>query len=206
MRQVSLKVYPITELTEKALDKAINGLREDVCFDSDLDFVLEDWVNILTLFGFEDPKIAYSISYSQGDGASFTAESWKYKKGLSESLKKDYPSHTFLHEAAKQAVFMFQKSTFRASYTVIRTSSYYSHENTVDTEVSPYSDVVPSAKSLMEAKHIVKALCKRIYSELKKELEYQNSAEYLKELAQANEYEFFEDGTRYTLHNVEDCK
>ncbi len=206
MRQVSLKVYPITELTEKALDKAINGLREDLSFDSDLESVVDDWVDILTMFGFEEPKIAYSVSYSQGDGASFTSGSWKYSKGLSERIKKEYPSHTFLHEAAKQTVLMFQKSMYKCEFSVLRTSSHYVHENTVSVDVSPYSEATPNESAIMEAKHIVKCLCKRMYTEFKKEGEYQSSEEHLKELAQANDYEFFEDGTRYTLHNVEDCK
>lgn len=194
MREVTQKVYSIKELEAKAKEKALDKLRE--LGISIVDHVIEDWVEILTEFGFSETKIAYSVSWSQGDGASFTSDKWQYPKGIKETIAKEYPNHEFLNEVAVRVVKLFRDTAYMGLFEVTRDGySHYVHENTVTTDYHDDSPLIPNDKVLLEAKHIVQSLGHRIYRDLKAELEYQASEEYLTDFAMANDYEFLQDGS-----------
>lgn len=192
MREVTQKVYSIKELEAKAKEVALTKLRE--IHDNDVSFVVEDWTDILNAFGFQDTDIFYSVSWSQGDGASFTAARWEYPKGLVAKIASEYPNIKYLNELAKLTTEMFKGAGYSAIFQVTRTSYRYSHENTVSTEKHPYSTEI-NDRAMLSAKHLVQSICRSIYADLRKELEYQSTEEYLTEFAQANDYEFLQDGS-----------
>jgi hypothetical protein len=114
------------KITEKLLDEYRDINVQDTWWDS----VYEDWVDKLRDLGMTltASDMAFSGFWSQGDGASFECrlvmDTFLDKHGLTEK----YPA----------ALYWAKQGSLTAG--MVRSSSRYSHENTVSAELNDYAD------------------------------------------------------------------
>lgn len=77
VRTIETKVYKFNELSDEAKLVAIEGYREGLQYDSLEEFMREELIeNLLPKYGItpNGVQVRYSLSYRQGDGASFTGD------------------------------------------------------------------------------------------------------------------------------------
>jgi len=167
--------YRFAELSDAAKETALQQYAQDLHGDWH-ESVCDDFKAIAGILGFDRIDISYSGFWSQGDGASFTGQ-WSYRKGMARDLRAYAPKDATLHAIARDLQEYARKSFYRATDTVYRISSRYSHENTVRAESDELTD-------------IVRRLCQWLYSALEREYEYQTSAKMLAEMSDANSWEY----------------
>lgn len=195
MKKHTITTYSFNELSEKSQAYALDEYRysETDGYDYDIS-TLEDEQNRLDALGYTNAKIQYSGFFSQGDGASFTAD--VDLKTIIERLDTKY-------QVLKQGDLLDY-----IYVSIKRISHHYSHENTCTVDYDAYcsqyyddsvNDLLDKYADLIEelANDIEedrKNQCHEIYKKLGSEYEYLTSDEYLIELFTSNDYEFTEDG------------
>jgi len=196
MQTISVKLFSINELSENAKKKAIEKERSncDVFLDPTVEYIEE----ILTCLGFESPKIAYSGFSSQGDGLSFTCDNWQYKKGMLGKLGKITQELCFL-DVSKQLQVMAKNTGYKLQFSVKRISNFYSHENTVQIDNSPYSDFSLSDDQDGILTNLKNSLCRAFYKMLEAGYDYQLTDEYIIESLLANDVLFLESGKVWSV-------
>lgn len=208
MKTIQLELFTFDELSEDAKTKAIESERNSENLEYFYSGEVEHFKDCLAFIGFTDVDISFSGFYSQGDGASFTAD---YDSSLIdlEGLKRN-DTRLFDLMARNDSVFGASGLTSDniITATIKRISHHYSHENTVtvdDIEINgcgwgdndcdkiniAYNDLENYLTSLKND------LCHIIYSSLEAEYEYQTSDEYIAEILTINDYYFLADGTFY---------
>lgn len=196
MKTVNVELFSINELSEDVKKKAIEKERSNC--DVDLQFTVEYIEEILTCLGFESPKISYSGFYSQGDGLSFTCDNWQYKKGMLDKLKERTQDIGILN-TAKQLQVMAKNTGYKLQFSVNRTNSRYSHENTVQIENTSYSDFSLSDDQDAILTNLKNSLCHAFYRMLEADYDYQLSDEYIIENLQANGVMFLSSGKVWSV-------
>jgi len=196
MQTISVKLFSINELSENAKKKAIEKERSEC--DVDLQFTVDYIEEILACLGFESPKISYSGFGSQGDGLSFVSDNWQYKKGMLDRLGKITQELCFL-DVSKQLQVMAKNTGYKLQFSVNRTSYYYSHENTVQIDNSPYSDFRLSDDQDGILTNLKNSLCRAFYKMLEAGYDYQLTDEYIIESLLANDVLFLESGKVWSV-------
>lgn len=178
------------ELNEEQQAKAIE-IHRDINVDHQEwhDFVKEEHHEKLEAVGFSGVESAYSGFWSQGDGASFTADSLDIEKFLRS--QKRWTHYRVLHE-------MIRINEIWAK--VVRTSHMYCHENTTQAEVhgEHYIDFTPIQETRYEEleKEIDTYITQAgqiYYRALNEAYDDLTSDEQVKQTIIANEMEFEED-------------
>ncbi len=178
------------ELNEEQQAKAIEIYRDiNVDHQDWHDFVKEEHHEKLEAVGFNGVDSAYTGFWSQGDGASFTADSVDIEKFLRAT--KRWTHYRPLHE-------MIRINEIWAK--VVRTTHHYYHENTTQAEVhgEHYLDFTPRQESLYEElekeldEYITKA-GQEYYRALNDAHDDLTSDEQVKQTIIANDMEFEED-------------
>lgn len=205
MRIVEHKLYEFGELDSEAQEKALQELRHiNVDFEDWHESVLEMAYEILDAIGVEDAQIYYRGFCSQGDGACFTGQ-YSYKNYEDSDLLNSLME---IHSELRRIIHQIDGAQHDANWALearIKHVGFYNHENSVvivvdadeDTlgcepeEVDEGSDV-SVIDTLEEA---FQDLMRWIYRQLEKEFWYQTEDEQVKEAIEANEIEFYEDGT-----------
>ena len=171
------------ELTKDQQTKVIENMREDqhYFFEHEVDYILENFKELLDIIGFNDIEIFYSGFCSQGDGACFTGF-FDYPQDINEVLKQVKESHLdYILEDDKDIIENFKKlpKEFYGQETesVYKIASRYQHENTVRTDNEILTEVV-------------RDLSRLIYRELESQWDYIHSDDYIEELINCNGYEF----------------
>lgn len=179
--------------------------------------VVDLWTQALEQIGFRDVKIAFSGFWSQGDGASFTAnvDSWDLIEFLTtprepdESIGYDGQNEDFrgwiLHRIGWGIPWdhRFDWLNLIPDYldlSVERTSHHYCHENTVKLQLyfrdhrchDELESVVNDFREF--AGEFVREVCQAIYRSLEEEYEWLTGDEQIMESAEANDYQFDESG------------
>lgn len=187
-------VYNYDELSPEAKKKAIEWaqefLREDNFYFED---VQDTWREKLEKFGFTDVKISFSGFWSQGDGASFTANC-DILKFIEATKQKKYYSK-LLYQVKKNNLDMYGSS--------INISRHYCHENTVKGQIDfEYHDDRNLELSKLENEltdcltDFIRTESKKIYRELESAYYAYTNEESAIDCIQANEYTFLESGKR----------
>lgn len=155
-------------------------------------FILDEWQDKLDDIGFSNPEINYTGFNSQGDGASFTCKEIDFIK-MCKYLNYNKRESNLIYELWNQGYI---------EAAVKRNNYHYYHENTVTLE---YYDghLLISWKHIQklvdklwnDIESLIKPLCCEIYRDLENEYEYLISEKAIIETLQANEYEFYSDGT-----------
>ena len=153
--------------------------------------------------GFENADIRFTGFWSQGDGASFTADI-NLEKIINTIVSCGYNTCDMVAFQALEK--MVYHGLIDLSFKAYRVSSRYSHENTctVDMDFECYQDNISdpayeyleglSDQLLSDIEEIRLNLCQEIYKSLEREYEYLTSDMAVKETIEANGYEFTEDG------------
>lgn len=197
MREKTITVYKFSELTptvqERVLDKMRDWQVDDYnWYESEIDY----WKEKLDLIGFENAEIAFSGFYSQGDGASFTADinSEKIFNTLAYCAKR-YDDALTIYLAEK----LYQNDGFKM--TMKQTNSRYSHERTVSVNIDIdyryrdnrfWTNIMTDFEYMLDMYRI--DLCHAIYKSLETGYEHLTSDESIIEMIKTNEYEFTIDG------------
>lgn len=185
-------VFKYKDLSEEAKEK----VRQKFYEWTDLTWWADDWKEQLKEKGFEDVDLSYSLGYAQGDGASFTAKSVDI-----ETLVKSFPKLKKFKQFA-------DGDKYYMSINIERISSHYVHENTTRANVEVLEKYAKDGSTLdlteKEEKLLgdfEKTLNEVIYDLNRKigesgyaEIEHQTSEEYIKDMSEANNYEYLESG------------
>lgn len=207
MRTIQKTVYTFSELSDAAKEKAREWYRNGA-ESSDLDCVVEDFVTIAELIGIEfdthqvklmngkvrhDPDIYYSVGYCQSDFAAFSG-AWRYKAGCLKALKSYAPIDETLQSIVSDWQAL-QKANFyqlRAICSERRGNQYV--KEVLKGNSNRYDEEAVDSDIEKEVADIVRRLASWLYYQLRNEVDYQSSNDYVDEVIKANEYEFYENG------------
>lgn len=171
METKQINIYDYDELTDEVKEKVLNDFRSrnDYYF---LEECLTESLNALIkeheINALTTPELRYSLNYSKGDGLSFIGD-FEYK-GIKFYLRLG------------------------------SLSNYYSHSNTIDIsredEDEDENDITEEVKQVIEDefKEIFFKICNQLEKEGYDFIEYEDSEEAIKEMIEANEYKFRENG------------
>lgn len=208
MKTIQLELFSFNELSDVAKAKAIESERNSENLEYYYSGEVEYYQDVLKHIGFTDVEISFSGFYSQGDGASFTADYDSSLINLDEL--KNHNTELYSLMARKNSVFgasgLTSDNTITAN--VKRISRHYSHHNTVaidniaingeDEWITEDSKVYKAFEDIENYLTSLKDdICYIIYSNLEREYEHQTSDEYIAELLTINDYNFLVDGTFY---------
>lgn len=211
MRTIIIKktLYKFNELSKEAQAQAIEIKRQNILenyddyefyFKETIDDTLERWHDAGINIDIAD--IAYNISYSQGDGVSFTTDTpINIEKALDKFIK-EYPKYAKTVEDIKNNK-NYQDVNLDYEFTIKRNSYQYTHEKTVHcdfTDISwEYTDGVWELAD--KIRQIIDKLkddiCGDIYHELMELDQYITSDENIIELLELNDYEYTQDGIEW---------
>ena len=202
MREITIKVYKFEELPEDVQERIIEDRKEYSSIDSidfnevHAQFILDHWKEKLETLGFENAEIQYSGFYSQGDGASFTADV-NLEKVLNALVMCDSTTAHWNHDRLNFERLYTFASEGLIEYTLERSNhSRYVHENTIRTRVinHTYSNHETHANMFSELEFQIDQmridLCCAIHSDLEREWDYIHSDEYIKEEIEAGDCEY----------------
>lgn len=182
-------VYKLSELTGQGRETALNKLAE---FATDSDFwyesIVDDATAIGALMGIDISNVFFSGFSSQGDGACFEGL-YNWKKGCVQLVKEHAPQDETLHKIVKALQKVQAPNFYKLSASVVH-RGFYSHEYCTD--ITVYDAIVPDAEEAL--KDALRDYMRWIYRQLEKEYEYRTSEAALLEDAEANGWEFTEDG------------
>jgi len=198
MKIAEVKVFKFEELSDAAKSVAIAHQRKVENESSTfVEQFTPDCVEAAKEAGFEEPKFQYSLSYSQGDGLSFSAK--RYNKLVDVFKEVLGPGKDKTAQLLADNMTQVFKGNNRhycyasKSDVDIYLENWTSSINVVNT--NRIEEVV--AKVLAKVEDIYIALCDKLEKQGYAEIEHMDSDEYLTDLIVANEYEFTEDGERF---------
>jgi hypothetical protein len=209
---IETTVYRLDELSDAAKDKARAWYREGG-FDYDwYEAIYEDFQRIAEILGIrfktrivrlvggatrQEPRIAFTGFWSQGDGASFECY-YSYRKNASAEIRSYAPRDIKLHEIA-DALLAIQRRNFYQLRAEASHRGHYYHEYcmsiSVERDSPTYQDMTADAEEIViEA---LRDLARWLYRRLECEYEYLSSDEAVDEKIIVNEYTFTEAGRRF---------
>jgi hypothetical protein len=199
MRTATVNVFQFGELAPRAKEKARAWYRQGA-FDHDWwEFTVEDAKTCFKLVGFDISNVPFSGFSSQGDGACFEG-TWRARDVKPGELQKHAPEDEELHRIA--AGFEAVAKQYPGAFFKVRHSWHHYHQYSatfefefLDNEGNEIEDVRTAEKDLID---LARAAMKWTYRQLEKEYEYQSSDEQVDVSIEANEYEFTDDGKRWT--------
>lgn len=198
MRTITHSIVAFSEMTEEQKAKAIAWMQDyeaqhgDNHFADGLD---ENYFEDLKEYGMTDMKAEWSGFGSQGDGASFTVDTIDVEKFLRKLGV--WSQYRVLHNAIKSGEF---------NCNVIRIDSRYSHDCTVKGNVHTYwPDTATQQTKSEELEELVtefiREQSRKYYRDLESAYDHSMSDEGIKDMIEANDYEFKfnEEGEIYAL-------
>ncbi len=211
MRTIKRNIYSFNELSTKAKAKAIHDYKElsqdDFYFESE--YVIDTWKEKLENIGFTSPDIDYSLSYSQGDGASFVSDI---------DIEQVIDSLIICNRLTKEKSILYNKlitlhnkGIIDLEYQIQRTNTRYFHEKSVmvidDCTFYPFGKIDSSkAENYFtevfytlrnEISNYILELSTKIYFDLREAYDYIISDDYIKYELNEREVEFYSDGAVY---------
>jgi len=194
MKTIEITLYKFNELSAEAQETAINKWREDQYQNGDnLFWFMDSCKEYLNYQGFINPNIQYSLSYSQGDGLSFSADGYSR---LKETFLKHLGPH---HENI--ASYLTDNCTLQIKG---NTGHYcYASKSDIDLYLEVYSsNDTPLVDALIEAvmSDITDEylnVCRVLETNGYEQIEYEQSDEYIRETIEANDYDFTAEGEIY---------
>ena len=192
MRVQEVKLYTFNELSEDAKQLAIRNYRNNNQ-ETFMDFFTEDAIQQIQEAGFRAPiKLAYSFSYSQGDGLSFSCD--YFDSNVLHDIFKDVLGSVFKDKTIE---FLINNSEFRLRGNNGRYA--YASASDIDFDIDSRLEYRHNVQGLFQRVQlrlidIYIGLCRKLEHQGYNEIEYQSSDEYISEELIANEYEFTADG------------
>lgn len=156
-------------------------------------YILEDWKTKLEAIGFINPEINFTGFYSQGDGASFTCEYIDIKKIAIHS-------ELFTNREINALYALWNNGCIEAA--IKRNTHHYYHKYTITNEFydgqmlirwTHLQKIVDRLREYID--NLILTLSDAIYKQLETEYEYLTSEAAILKTIQANNYDFYEDGS-----------
>jgi hypothetical protein len=201
MRTITKTIFTFDELSNNAKQKVLNDNRYTfVEHDNWWDGIYEIWIEKLAEYGMNITanNIHFSGFSSQGDGASFTCDSFDMDK-LSRYIDSITTTHSI--EYGKY-IRWIEQCGMSCGLSFDRTDRMYYHHNTVNMYyASPCKykgkayDIVEDFFTLVDNLRI--SICKDMYNDLQNEYNYYTSDERIIEYLNDSGNEYYEDGTLY---------
>jgi len=195
---VTYKIYKFEELSDEVKAKVLDNNRDWHMDYEWWDYTVDYWKEILEVIGFCDAKIYFSGFSSQGDGACFDAnlDIDKLVSTLAYYGECDYKRFRDLRTLAIANEFGWVEASIRT------TDHHYNHAWTRTVEHSLYgmadTPILTRLEDILEEiEELRLSLCREIYKSLEQEYTYLTSDEAITESLEANETEFYNDGTIY---------
>jgi len=183
MEILKIKTYKFEELGKEAKEQAFSDFREKQ--EIELDSFAVGVEEQLRELGFTDITLYYSLSYSQGGGLCFSAFI-----GLEKFLK------------AHKLYSKYKGLVGKVEFYIKKDTHQYQHMNTCDTIWEEYDGEL-SLEQEKQANELQKAieeiredLCRKFENDGYKEIERQQSEEYIEEEFRLGEYTFTKYGGR----------
>lgn len=210
MKTIQLDLFTFNELSDEAKAKAIDNERNNEALEYHYSDEVDYYQDVLKYIGFTNAVISFSGFYSQGDGASFTADYDSSLINLEEL--KNHNTELYNLMARIDSVYGASGLTSdnRITANVKRISHHYSHHNTVTIDDIAINDIEWGEYGSEDDKHnkafelienyltsLKDDLCHIIYNSFRREYEYQNSDECIAGTLSINDYYFLEDGAFY---------
>lgn len=211
MRTIIIKktLYKFNELSAKAQAQAIEVRRQEIeenynyyefYFTDTIENALKRWTNIGIEINIKD--VAYNISYSQGDGVSFTTDTPINVEKALAFFTKEYPKYTKTVEEIKNNKY-YKDVKLDYEFIIKRNDYHYMHENTVHCDFTDttweYADGIWELAD--KIRQIIDKLkddiCGDIYYKLMEVDQYITSDENIIELLELDGAEFTEDGIEW---------
>lgn len=210
MREVIIKktLYTFDELTEEAKQQAIETRRQEIeedsheeYFNSIIDVILDEW-NYLTGFNIKTSDVYYRLSYSQGDGASFTTDTpIDIEQALNFYSKQHLTQAEVIEKIKKDSNYQYVKENFE--FTIIRIAYNYVHEYTVECSYTDESYECTDEQEALAEKiskiinEVKNTVCREIYDELDGAYNYMVSDESIEEILELENNEYTQDGMEW---------
>jgi hypothetical protein len=183
------KVYDFNELNEQSKENAIKEWyeNEDYLFleDSILDSIINEFD---TEKVFSNIKLRYSLSYSQGDGLSFSAdfdfEKWLQRYDFQNFKKRVLLDYFYIDVNSNNGHYSYAHKDC-----IIADSCYNSNIELKNIDSLFYNTV------LVDIQNYYLEICKKAEKCGYSEIEYMMNFEYFEEMCNENGYTFLEDGT-----------
>ena len=190
------QTYSFNELSDEAKQVAFNN-NSDINVDhwDWYDCTKDDFHTILELIGFYNIDSYFSGFYSQGDGASFSAN-YRYEKGCLKVVKQHAPNDKELHNIVSSIISHQKDNGYLLSCEVSQRGHYY-HSNTMHFSWCKNDDSCFDWKNDFvedELEQLFKELANWYYSRLVSKYEYLTSFDVVAETLEANEIQFLENG------------
>jgi hypothetical protein len=192
MRTITVNIYHFAELSAVGKEQAITDFRHSQQeFGQYLYDYGETCKEQIIEAGFEGAEVSYSLSYCQGDGLSFKADSYsKLGDLISKHLPKGKEQTACTIE--NNLEFTLKGNKGRYSYAAKDQLDLYLDYYSSSNDVPNVEGFVANIREDLE--DIYMDLCEKLEKEGYEEIEYQDSEKTIKETIEANEYEFTEDG------------
>jgi|GEM_PF-1801006 len=195
MKTIEIQLYQFEELSQDAKANAISNYRANQWANGDnLSFFSENCTEVLKDMGFTNPNVQCSLSYSQGDGLSFSADSYT---GLRDIVIGVIGAHH-----PKIADFITDNLTVKISG---NTGRYcYASKSDIDIYLDVYAacnetplinDVIEKVQAGLTSVYM--EICEQLEKDGYSEIEYEDSDKFISESLISNEYNFTEDGELY---------
>ena len=194
MKTIELKLYKFQELNNEARQKAIEDKVKQNSEYIYMDCFNDDAIEQIKDAGFENPKLEYSLSYSQGDGLSFKAD------GITQELKDSI---------FKAIGLSYKRAEIIEQYLIVKITGnkgHYSYAKKDQIDVYLESNYSGNEKHniqkyvdlfLNELEEIYMDLCNKLEKQGYNEYEYQCSEEYAIQEIEDNDDDFLENGEKY---------
>ena len=192
----TIQTYSFNELSDEAKQVAFYN-NSDINVDhwDWYDSTKDDFHTILELVGFYNIYSSFSGFYSQGDGASFSAD-YRYKKGCLKAVKQHAPNDVELHSIVKGIISHQKDNGYLLSCEVSQRGNHC-HSNTMHFSWCKNDDSCFDWKNDFvedDLEQLFKDLANWYYSRLESEYEYLTSFDAVAEMLEANEIGFLENG------------
>lgn len=193
MRTIELKIFRYDELSQEAKEKARKWFRE-TGLNYEPQIITEEMENTLNDLGYEGVEVFWRLSYCQGDGVAFYGKLTNPEKLLKRLLsEKDFRRWKRISDV------------IGIDIQINRIWSHYHHYNTMEVVVDSndlYRDDYPYINLFLKnieekIQNDVRLVSKKLEKDGYKELEYQESDEYIDMLLSEDWYEFLADGRRW---------
>ncbi|HSE99811.1 MAG TPA: hypothetical protein VLA48_02855 [Nitrososphaeraceae archaeon] len=193
MRTIRTKIYKFEELSKEAQGIVIEEYRNGNT-DIDLDPFNESCKEQIEEAGFyDDVSLQYSLSYSQGDGLSFSCDKIK------ESVLFSFFAEILGAGKEKTAKVLIDN----CSFTLLASGHYtYASKSHIDyyleggfKDLSNCEEIIAQVLDKLENYYL--DLCKELENQGYKCIEDINSDDYIKEILSINNYEFLSNGKMY---------
>jgi hypothetical protein len=193
MRTVRTKVYKFEELSEDAKQVAI-----EICRNKDeisLDYFYDNAKEQIENAGFyDDIRIEYSLSYSQGDGLSFSCNK------IDEKILLSFFLEILGSEKEKTAKAILDNCSFKNTGNNGRYC--YASKSDIDYSLESYkndyqniNEIVTKVCENIESLYI--ELCKDLENQGYSDIEYQRSDEFIIESLIDNDQDYLANGKQF---------